>query len=288
MKGILSAVLLFVVVLCSCAQAPKMMLGANAQYFHRSETFVNINQMNIKSMFSALLGLRKDSSTQSGHEQDSGADDGKLLLYTEQEYNKVECYIEETWGEIAGVYHEKQSDGIHVDVALIEPTSDRDYWTLVTIGVGALKMPVPQEVLKNTYQTPYMELLIHLPKEWDFTDITEENTYWPIRLLKRCARYPLYENTYIGDGHSIGQDEPYTTSVKFSNVLLEYAFADEENLARVRLGDDKTVVFYQLCPIHDDELQYKIEHGCDALLEQFEKQGYFYPHVVNPKRKSLL
>lgn len=242
------------------------------------------------SIFSALLGLQTDASTQQSEpKQESQADRSVLLLYTKQEYSQVEDYIEATWGKIAGYYHEKESDGIHVDIALIEPAPERDYYTLITIGVGAYKMPVPQDILEdeNIYQTPYMELIIHLPKDWDFSDLTDENIYWPIRLLKKSARYPLYENTFIGDGHSLGQEEPYATSVKFSNVLLEYAFADEENLARVRLSDDKTIVFYQLCPIYGDELQYKIENGCDALLEQFEEQGYVYPHVVDPKRKVL-
>lgn len=40
-------------------------------------------------------------------------------------------------------FHEIVSPDIHIDVAIIEPTPERNYYTLVTMGMGAHRMSVP-------------------------------------------------------------------------------------------------------------------------------------------------
>lgn len=58
-------------------------------------------------------------------------------FYTEKEMELIEKYIEDTYGPFNSVLHEIASPDIHVDICVIEPTPERNYYTLVTMGMGA-------------------------------------------------------------------------------------------------------------------------------------------------------
>ena len=45
----------------------------------------------------------------------------------------VEGHIEEYFGEFENVFHEIVSPDIHVDICVVPPSEERDYYTLVTI-----------------------------------------------------------------------------------------------------------------------------------------------------------
>ena len=55
-------------------------------------------------------------------------------VYTEEEMEAVEGHIEEYFGEFENVFHEIVSPDIHVDICVVPPTEERDYYTLVTMG----------------------------------------------------------------------------------------------------------------------------------------------------------
>ena len=57
--------------------------------------------------------------------------------YTEAEMEAMEAHIAARFGEFANVFHEIVSPDIHVDICIIEPTPERNYFTLVTMGMGA-------------------------------------------------------------------------------------------------------------------------------------------------------
>ena len=58
-------------------------------------------------------------------------------LYTEEEMSAVEQQIKKTFGEFDHVFHELVSPDIHVDICVVPPSEERDYYTLVTMGMGA-------------------------------------------------------------------------------------------------------------------------------------------------------
>ena len=57
-------------------------------------------------------------------------------FYTEEEMDVVERHISACFGTIENVFHELVSPDIHVDVCMIPPEGERDYVTLVTMGMG--------------------------------------------------------------------------------------------------------------------------------------------------------
>ena len=62
------------------------------------------------------------------------------------------------------------------------PSDERDYYTLVTMGMGAHRMNVPEELAE--YKLERAELAIALPPDWklDEESLKDELWYWPIGL----------------------------------------------------------------------------------------------------------
>ena len=71
---------------------------------------------------------------------------GAPEVYSEEEMETIEGHIQQYFGEFETVFHELSSPDIHVDICVVPPSSERNYYTLVTMGMGAHKMNVPEEL----------------------------------------------------------------------------------------------------------------------------------------------
>ncbi|MDU1910713.1 suppressor of fused domain protein [Fusobacterium sp.] len=200
-------------------------------------------------------------------------------VYEEKEIDILEEYIIERYGNFTNVFHEIVSPDIHVDIAIIPPRKESDYYTLITMGMGAHKMNVPKELSK--YNLERAELIINLPKDWNLQNTDEEIWYWPLRWLKILARLPIEQNTWLGFGHTVPSGEPVAEDVLFNCMLL----IDDDS--KVTVSKDKDINFYTVVPIYEEEMQYKFKNQAEGLLELFEKSGIPYPPVVDKKRKNL-
>ena len=118
-------------------------------------------------------------------------------LYTQEEIDALEMHIDTYFGSYDRVFHELVSPDIHVDICIIPPSEERPYYTLVTQGMGAHCMNVPQELAD--YKLERAELMIALPPDW-LVGNEEEKWYWPIRSLKAAARMVIEQNTWLGWG----------------------------------------------------------------------------------------
>lgn len=161
-----------------------------------------------------------------------------MELYNEKELDELQRHIEKYIGIFDQVLHEIYSPDIHLDIAVIEPSQDKPYYSLVTMGLGAHCMNVPKEL--NEYELERCELIIDLPSLWDINN-NEEKWYWLIRFLKIIARVPIEPNTWIGYGHTFGDGDYFDESVKFTSIELIKEL--EENL---RLSSGKKINFCKL------------------------------------------
>ena len=89
--------------------------------------------------------------------------------------------------------------------------------------MGAHKMNVPEELADQKLERA--ELLINLPPDWNLTKeaFDDDKWFWPIRILKSTARYPLRErDTWLGWGHTLGDDDgvPFSDGTKLCGALL--------------------------------------------------------------------
>ena len=108
----------------------------------------------------------------------------------------------------------------------------------------------------------------------------DEQWYWPIRLLKVLARLPFSSDTWL-TGHTIDHQNPFS-EIRISVLRFWSDFktlGKDSYLCQLRNGE--TVNFYQVIPLYREELEYKLEHGAYALIEQMEEVDFIvYPSIV--------
>ena len=145
-------------------------------------------------------------------------------------------------------------------------------------------MNVPEELAE--YKLERAELAIALPKDWKLNQesMQDERWYWPIRLLKVLARLPIADNTWLGFGHTMDNEEPFAENTKLcASILIGPQGAQESNEV-CTLPDGEEVNFYQVLPLYAAELDYKLEHDADALLDKMEGISF----VVSPARQNAV
>ena len=205
-------------------------------------------------------------------------------VYTEEEMSAVEQHIKNTFGEFENVFHELVSPDIHVDICVVPPSKERDYYTLVTMGMGAHRMNVPEELAE--YKLERAELAIALPPDWklDEKSLKDERWYWPIGLLKVLARLPISNDTWLGFGHTMDKQSPFAEDTKLCAAILTGPQGVEEGGEVYTLPSGEEVNFYQVIPLYHNEMEYKMEHDADALLEKMAGISF----VVNPTRQNAI
>ncbi len=202
-------------------------------------------------------------------------------LYTEEQLDAVETHITRWFGEYPTVLHEVFSPDIHVDICIIPPSPERNWVTLVTEGMGAHRMHVPED--PESAPLARAELLLCLPPDWNL-DSEAEKDYWPIRLLKQLARLPLECDTWLGWGHTIDNQEPFAENTALSGSMLLDPGAYEEEACVCALPEGETVNFYQVIPLYPEEMEFKVAYGADALLD---RMAGAIDHVIAPDRYNV-
>ncbi|MBR5486208.1 MAG: DUF2185 domain-containing protein [Oscillospiraceae bacterium] len=202
-------------------------------------------------------------------------------VYTHEELDAVEEHIKTYFGEYPTVFHEIVSTDIHVDICIIPPTPERNYYTLVTLGMGAHRMNIPEG--PEFAGLDRTEIVVCLPPDWDVQS-NDERFYWPLRWLKTLAHIPIDEDSWLGWGHTVPSDAPFADNTDFSSVLLVHPFAFGPMAESCPLPNGDSVSFYQMVPLYADELEYKSKNGTAALLELMPFEVL---EVVNINRRSV-
>ena len=207
-------------------------------------------------------------------------------VYSEDEMSAIEQHIKNTFGEFENVFHELVSPDIHVDICVVPPSERRNYYTLVTMGMGAHRMNVPKELAE--YKLERAELAIALPPDWklDKDSMQEQRWYWPVGLLKVLARLPISNDTWLGFGHTMEKQSPFAEDTELcAAILTGLQDMDLDTCGEVCiLPGGEEVNFYQVLPLYREEMEYKLEHDADALLERLAAVSF----MVCPDRPSCL
>lgn len=160
-----------------------------------------------------------------------------------------------------------------------------DEQILVTEGMSARPMTVPAG--GEAFQ--FAELVLRLPSDWPLTldAFANPNHYWPIEWLKRIARYPHDNETWLGGPHTIianGEPpEPFAPNTKMSCLML---LANPSEFGRwTRPSDGAEVVFYDVFGLYTEERDLELREGLPALLNRF--QSRFISKVLDPQRPNV-
>ncbi len=205
-------------------------------------------------------------------------------LYTEAELAAVQAHIKRYFGDFQQSIKEYESPDICLEIAIIPPRPEHNYYTLATIGMGAHRMNVPED----EPELERAELLINLPPDWLLTDevVHDEEHFWPVRLLRQMARLPIVDDAWFDCGHIVRNDgEPYAESTRLCSVLLLSPGVFGEPSYSCVLPGGEPVNFYQLIPLYQEELDFALENGLDRFLEQAPDELL---EVIGPDRPNII
>jgi Suppressor of fused protein (SUFU) len=197
-------------------------------------------------------------------------------------------HLERVFADHWTVFHESDSDRVHIDVHVIPPGTGRDWITLVTSGMAERPMTVPEGL--EDYR--YAELVLALPPDWPIlafdSSFEDTRTFWPLYLLKDLARLPHFNDTFLGYAHSVENGDPPQRfeGTEFCGSLVAGPRLTPEEFDELTLPDGRTIHFYAVYPLHQDEMDFKLEHGCDALLDRFVEAGV--TELVDASRPSVV
>ena len=241
------------------------------------------DQMTLKISWESSAG-GPDDDREDGPDGEAPQDEESSVpeVYTEEELAAVEGHIQQYFGKFGHVFHELSSPDIHVDICVVPPSQERDYYTLVTMGMGAHRMNVPGALAE--YKLERAELAIALPRNWKLKheDLKNERWYWPIRLLKTLARLPIASDTWLGFGHTMDNEEDFAENTKLCAAILTPPQGTEDGSEVCTLPGGEEVNFYQVLPLYRDELEYKLAHDADALLDKMNGISF----VAEPDRQN--
>lgn len=207
----------------------------------------------------------------------------RLDLYDQNEMEAVEAHIETHFGKFDWVMHETvPEEYVHLDICVIPPREDHNYYTLVTMGMGAYTMNAPEK------DEARAELLLNLPPDWNLGEDAweDEHWFWPVGILKSLARYPMLHDTWFGWGHTVyGSEDSYTDNTRLCGVMLlnPGVFGDPASVCTLPGGEE--VNFYQVIPLYREEIEFKREHEADRLLEKFPNELL---EVIDPVRPNVI
>ncbi len=197
--------------------------------------------------------------------------------------NHLDQFFDES--EDIDVLNEIESEIIHKDIYFIKATEDRPFHILLSCGMSALPMNVPKDIASS----PYAEVMMLLPKEWNlaYESFKDEQNYWPMRIMKELMALPHPNRTWLGFGHTYGHEEDteFAEGIGFNSVMLAHSMELSSDFTEIVLENDKVVEIYTLIPLYKEELEFKKQHSTRELLERFDKFGI--EEIVKVGRKNV-
>lgn len=176
----------------------------------------------------------------------------------------VRNHVAEYLGEPKSVFDEIGSDLIDVDVYLVTPTPSRNFNVLVTVGMSARSMKVPE----GHEDYSYAELVTYLPANWPLSqeDLKDERNNWPVGLLENLARMPHEFETWLSADDTVhGNDiEPFADTKFCCALIAPILFAPEE-FQILTVSPEMKIHFYAVIPLYKEELDLKLKNGVVSL-----------------------
>lgn len=178
---------------------------------------------------------------------------------------QIIAHVEKNLGPIYSTVSFNMFDNSEpLTIIIVTPNHENNYYTLVTAGMSYKAM------LGLNGGTPsYSELVLCLPATWkapenedDIANL-EDKDKWPLLLLLKLAEFPHKYKTCLGLGHSVPLGGDYQG---FSHAMLNFTFLSE-NFEFLAEKTDDVIQFLGVYPITDAELEFKKQHGSDALRD---------------------
>lgn len=192
-------------------------------------------------------------------------------------------YITEQFGSIDHTISEIiPGSEVAVNVQVILPSKERNFITLVTTGMSDVAMDVSEESMGSKYA----ELVLKLPANWPISqeEMTNDDYYWPLKWLRMVAHIPHRYDGWLEEGVILPNGEPsmpFASTTGLSCILI----SETKEIKRLTDLKNRTIDFFTLLPIYEEEREIALENGEEYLLEKFEEFGV--SDVLDINRKNI-
>jgi hypothetical protein len=207
-------------------------------------------------------------------------------MLSDKELRVIGNHIHLNIGEPAQVLHEIIPFDPHIDIEIVPPSPQRPYYTLITAGMSELPMTVP----KGKKESAYAELMLCVPASWKFDEKSLEGQRYsfPIDWLRLMARFPHDGGTFLAPGHTIPNGdppEPLAPGSKLCCLLIREPVTTPDGFRTLTIKK-KTIRFYALIPLYEDEMRFKVAKGYKALDALLQENGV--TELLDVKRPSVV
>lgn len=217
-----------------------------------------------------------DGNSESGnpiYRHHAPSEQARLAETDAQAAEALEHHIDQYIGAVDTVFHELISEYVHVDVYIVPPSVQHNFYTLITMGMSDLTMTIPP----GAEHLRYAEVMLCLPANWkmsqqDWKD--DDANYWPVRWLKTLARLPHQYKTWLTTAHSVPNDDPpqpFALNTQLCGVILASPILFQENFTRIAVRPDKMIQLYSVIPLYKEEMEFKLKYGADALFDRLDE-----------------
>ena len=213
--------------------------------------------------------------------------------YSSHEMQTVEDHIIKHFGSISRIIPVEESENLDLRIFVIEPAKERDFYTLITCGMGAYKMELPDD-FKDT-DLDRIEMLIYLSPNWNmelafskpsglitgetvtpiFGSMYDEWNY-PVKILKNLAQAPVNNDSYFVIGNIMDDEEPLSPSTNDTGGILIYPAYISEEERICTLPDGEKVGFLQIMPIQS----FEIDHAADLDQSLIFHRMIFHNFII--------
>ena len=207
-------------------------------------------------------------------------------LYSAADLDILKNYVKKHYGKSQSVYRDYSSSGVHLDIAVIPPKIGKPFYTLVTMGMGAHKMTVPDRLKKICGERT--ELILVLDKGWRLEEKSEE-WYWPLHLMRDAARTLAEKNSCFGAFHLIDMNKYSQPLHKFCGAILAESEVDiTDDMTPCVLTDGSRIKFLQFIPLFREELRYGRDHGGERLFDMLKENSLNLVYGLDSERHSVV
>lgn len=194
--------------------------------------------------------------------------------YTEEEMESFTDSVAAAFGEDCTVFHERISPDVHIDILIFNPTEQCPFHTVCTMGVGAHRMPVPQEEWEREIPADAperallfpgcdrVELMMYLPADWrplwmdeTATEEARQRSFWPIKLLKDAARFMVNNDTWFAFCHTYAEEDrlPFAQGTPYCAAVLLSPLPDCLRPGFTLRAGEQEVSVLQVLPLTAEE-----------------------------------
>lgn len=208
--------------------------------------------------------------------------------YSKRAIATIASHIEQNFGVPSWVDEDLDGKYVKVDINVIAPTEDKPYYFLVTSGLGAFHMIIPNSCPKQELNRA--EFVMVLPPDWRFDaeSLRDDRWYWPLRILRACAYITASKAVLMYEGFIYDADSNLADNTQLCGCMLVPADCDPTiaslGAGECKLSLGKKVNFYLLAPLYNDEIYFVDKHGPAQLLREVVEHGL----VVDLHRPHLL